>query len=339
MSQIVKRIHTRIFATQLNLTHMGKPTIIFGAATFGMGFDDPQAVSEVLDLLEKHGIRHIDTAGRYPPLSPGMSETLLGQADAAQKGFVLDTKVLAGPGDGSGELEESAIKKSLSTSLQRLKVNSVNTLHCHRPDPKTPLKEQAYALDQLYREGKFKSLGVSNFSPELLQSFLHLCEENDYVKPTVYQGDYSAITRGMEKMLLPLLRTHGITFNAYRPLSSGYLTGKVTAGTEEGTRLSDSHPLGKALQGLFKTDENDAAVKKLGQVAQEAGMPLHEAALRWIFYHSALGERDGVILGASRISQVQFNLESIQRGPLEPELVKMFNEVWAGLEEKRGNII
>jgi hypothetical protein len=104
---------------------MGRPNIIFGAATFGMGFDDPQAVSEVLDFLKKHDIHHIDTAGRYPPLNPGLSEILLGQADAAQKGFVLDTKILAGPGDGSGELAKSAIGKSLSTSLQRLKVDSV----------------------------------------------------------------------------------------------------------------------------------------------------------------------------------------------------------------------
>ena len=68
-------------------------------------------------------------------------------------------------------------------------------------------------------------------------------------------------------------------------------------------------------------------------------MPLHEAALRWIFYHSALGENDGVILGASKISQIQDNLESIRKGPLEPGLVEVFDEVWAGLEETRGGII
>ena len=107
---------------------MGRPNIIFGAATFGMGFDDPQAVSEILDFLNKHDIHRIDTARRYPPLNPGLSETLLGQADAAQKGFVLDTKILAGPGDGSEELTKSAIEKSLSASLQRLKIVSVRII-------------------------------------------------------------------------------------------------------------------------------------------------------------------------------------------------------------------
>jgi aflatoxin B1 aldehyde reductase len=159
---------------------MGQPRIIFGAATVGMGFDDPQAVAEILDLLKKHNIDHIDTAGRYPPLNPGLSETLLGEADAVQRGFLIDTKVLAGPGDGSGELTNSVIKKSLSTSLQRLKSGSVrrrnhaeyivftdkkqiNTLHCHRPDPKTPLVEQAASLDRLYRQGKFKAVCLPCF--------------------------------------------------------------------------------------------------------------------------------------------------------------------------------
>jgi aflatoxin B1 aldehyde reductase len=318
---------------------MGRPKIIFGAATFGMGFDDSHAVSEVLGFLTSQNIHHIDTAGRYPPLKPGLSETLLGQSDAAEKGFVLDTKILAGPGDGSGELSKSAIEQSLATSMQRLKTDSVNILHCHRPDPKTPLVEQASALDELYKQGKFKLLGVSNFPPELLQNFLNICEENGYVKPTVYQGDYNAITRGMEKKLLPILRAHGIIFNAYRPLCSGFLTGKVTAGMASGTRLGDDHPLGKALQGIFKTDETNAAVQKLGQAAGEAGIPIHEAALRWIFCHSVLGESDGVILGASKITQIQSNLESIQRGPLEPSFVNVFDEVWATLEAKRGNII
>jgi aflatoxin B1 aldehyde reductase len=160
---------------------MSRPNIIFGTATVGMGFNDVQTVSELLDFLMQNNINHIDTAGRYPPLNPGLSETLLGQADAAQKGFVLDTKILAGPGDGSGELASSAIQSSLSTSLQRLNIDSVriieipgrispnictdeskiNVLHCHRPDPLTPLPEQAATLDQLYRQGGFKSVSLA----------------------------------------------------------------------------------------------------------------------------------------------------------------------------------
>lgn len=50
----------------------------------------------------------------------------------------------------------------------------------------------------------------------MLRAFLSVCEKNGFIKPTVYQGDYSMINRGMEKNLLPILREHGMVFNAFR---------------------------------------------------------------------------------------------------------------------------
>lgn len=46
-----------------------------------------------------------------------------------------------------------------------------------------------------------------------------MCEANGYTKPTVYQGDYSAVNRGMEKKLLPILKKHGTAYNAFRYVS------------------------------------------------------------------------------------------------------------------------
>lgn len=57
---------------------------------------------------------------------------------------------------------------------------------------------------------------MSNFKPDLLEEYIALCEEHGWVKPTIYQGEYNAVTRGMEKHLLPILRRHGILFNAFR---------------------------------------------------------------------------------------------------------------------------
>jgi len=58
--------------------------------------------------------------------------------------------------------------------------------------------------------------GVSNVPPETLEKMLRLCEEKGWQKPSCYQGDYNLMTRGMETKLLPLLREHGMTFNAFR---------------------------------------------------------------------------------------------------------------------------
>ncbi|KAI9697359.1 MAG: hypothetical protein M1820_007865 [Bogoriella megaspora] len=290
---------------------MPYPNVYFGAATLGLGFDDVEEVSKLLEVLEKHGIKRIDTAGRYPPIKPGVSESLLGQSKASEKGFVIDTKILAGPGDGSGELENAAISESLSNSLQRLGVSA---------------------------------LGVSNFSAELLQEYLRVCSANNFIKPTVYQGDYNAVTRGMEKNLLSVLRANGIKYNAfrqppYRPLCSGFLTGKFTAGEHSNTRFGDEHPLGKAMQGVYGTEELHSAVTTLSAAAEKFGVPLHQAALRWLYHHSALNESDGMILGATKVQQLEENIETLSRGPLPMDFVKTFDEVWLDLEPKRGTIV
>ena len=104
---------------------MPRPGIIFGTATVGLGFDDAEQVSELLDYLEDNGIDHIDTAGVYPPPRPGMSERLLGQSRASERGFIIDTKILAGPTGGSGDLGLAAISLSLSNSLSRLGAEAV----------------------------------------------------------------------------------------------------------------------------------------------------------------------------------------------------------------------
>lgn len=50
----------------------------------------------------------------------------------------------------------------------------------------------------------------------MLEDMLRQCEEKNLKKPSCYQGDYNLVTRGMETKLLPILRSHGITYNAFR---------------------------------------------------------------------------------------------------------------------------
>ena len=140
----------------------GCPRLIFGAASFGMNFVSLEDVQEVLDYLKENNITHLDTAGRYPPTSPGSSEELLGETKAASQGFTIDTKILSLSPDHRGELERSAIESSINTSLQRMGVEQVNTLHIHFPDLETPLKEQAETFDCLHKAGKFKNVLSTN---------------------------------------------------------------------------------------------------------------------------------------------------------------------------------
>ncbi|GLA07679.1 hypothetical protein AnigIFM60653_008917 [Aspergillus niger] len=126
--------------------------------------------------------------------------------------------------------------------------------------------------------------GISNFQPDLLQKLLAICKANGSVKPSVYQRDYSAINHGMEKKLLPILRKHELAYNAFCVLASGFLSGKFTHQTDEGTRFSAHNPLGGSMRELYDQDVLDAALKRLEEATNAFGVTTINAALRWAYY-------------------------------------------------------
>jgi aflatoxin B1 aldehyde reductase len=170
-------------------------------------WDDIKDVKALLDAFYNSGHRDIDTAQMYP-----FSEDRLGKAGVASH-FTIHTKVWSGtPGDHKAE----EIPQSIERSLQALQTSSVETMFLHVPDRQTPFEETARAMDEAMKQGKFKHVGLSNYSAAEVQKFIDICEEKGYNKPTVYEGHYNALVRGGEKELFPLLRKHNIVFFAYR---------------------------------------------------------------------------------------------------------------------------
>lgn len=176
-------------------------------------------------------------------------------------------------------------------------------------------------------------------SPEMLERILRLCEEKDLQKPICYQGEYNLITRGMETRLLHILRSNGMTFNAFRPLAAGFLTGKSVNNEHEGTRFGDDNPLGKFAQKLFGAEDLHSAMKKFTEETKSYNQTPIEVAIRWIMYHSALGDKDAVIIGASRAEQVRETVDIINKGPLPEELLKATDDLWNAVKESRHSIV
>ena len=177
---------------------------------------------------------------------------------------------------------------------------------------------------------------MSTFPPELLEQWLQICDEKKYTKPKVYQGMYNLIRRGPEVDVFPILRRHGMHFVANSPLAAGVLTGKLTAGTTEGTRFAKGNAVGEGLRGIFDKPEIHQAVGRLTTVLGPLGIGSVEAALRWLYYHSLLGEGDGIILGASRAEQIVQNVAAIRKGPLPEEVVQSVEDIWKVLSEVPG---
>ncbi|XXH02800.1 hypothetical protein Hte_009187 [Hypoxylon texense] len=320
------------------------PQFIFGTAGFGMDqteFQDLASVESVLKTLQTLGIKRLDSGARYPPLNPGRSESLIGEARAVSRDFAVDTKVYTDTRtDGSGDLAREAVRESVAGSLARLRrPEGVDVLHIHRADPATPLEEQIQAFSEQIELGHCKAWGVSNVPPSTLEKMLALCEQHGWPKPACYQGEYSLVSRAAETKLLPLLRAHGVRFNAFRSVAAGFLTGKAVRGSAAGTRFAADHPLGGAMQRVFGAPALHAAVRTFDERTRARGAAPLEVAIRWITHHSALGEEDGVVLGASRTSQVVETVELARKGPLSDELLKLVDDLWDAVKESRADII
>ena len=176
-------------------------------------------------------------------------------------------------------------------------------------------------------------------SPDMLENILRLCEEKGLQKPSCYQGDYNLITRGMETKLLPILRSHDMTFNAFRSLAAGFLTGKFVNNEHKGTRFGDDNPLGKFAQKLFGAEDLHSAMRKFNEETKLYNLTPIEIAIRWIIYHSALGDQDGVIIGASNVEQIRETVNTMKKGPLPGEVLKIAEDLWNAVKESRDSIL
>lgn len=98
------------------------------------------------------------------------------------------------------------------------------------------------------------------------------------------------------------------------------MTGRATRGDAAGTRYALGNETTSALNVKYDQPDMHTAVRDLLDTIEPQEISGAEACLRWLYYHSILGAEDGVILGASKISQIVQNMTDISKGPL-PEIV------------------
>jgi hypothetical protein len=197
------------------------PHLVFGGGGIGgteKGFiyrwDTPEKVSELLDALRRLGIVEIDAGASYPPQNPWNTETLLGQSKAAEKGFIIDSKIAAhvqGP-----RLNDSAIQASVDRSLELLGTSKVRTMYAHAPDSGTPLEETAAAFHRQYMAGKFERVS----EPVPTWTWISLIKSESLVSATTPPPIWRSISPSARRMhTLSLLCTRGFTTPSHEGLS------------------------------------------------------------------------------------------------------------------------
>ncbi|KAH8799778.1 NADP-dependent oxidoreductase domain-containing protein [Xylogone sp. PMI_703] len=320
--------------------------VIFGAMTFGReGVEQARITkledcAQVLDVFKKYGHNEIDTARIY---GDGSCEELLGQLNLQDRGLIVDTKlspIKRFPAFASAFTiptythEPHDLKPGVLDSLKALKTDKVDLWYLHAPDHATPYEDTLREVNNIYKEGYFRRLGICNYSAWEVAQICEICIRNGWKKPDVYQGVYNALHRGIEDELIPCLRHYGIEFYAYNPLAGGFLTDRYqregSDRSNTGERFDPKSFQGTAYRQRYWNDAYFDALDIIRPLAKKLGMTTAEAALRWANHHSAMKKKygDAVIIGASSAMQLEENLTSLDKGPLPEEMVKAFDEGW-----------
>jgi len=315
--------------------------IVLGTASLGSALsgiakiNTPEAASAFVSTFRSRGYSDIDTARAYPVGRGGTCEKLLGEKLLRLRAWSNVSTKVASFMPGSHRAKN--IETSINRSLEALNVDSVDIMYLHAPDRATSFEETCFAMNKAYQDGKFERFGLSNYQVADVKEILEICERNELVKPSVYQGQYNPICRGAETELLALLRQHDISFYAYSPSACGFFSDKISKGSapSEQGRWNIKSRLGAKYRGDYFHDALFAAADMVKGHATFYGISGHAAALRWTTWHSDLQAEkgDAIIIGASTQQQLEENLDILEQGPLPEPLLQVFERAWRDVED------
>jgi aryl-alcohol dehydrogenase-like predicted oxidoreductase len=260
--------------TAIQMSRVAIGTWAIGGWMWG-GTEEAESVSTIRAALD-HGINLIDTAPAY---GFGRSEEIVGKAIGEAR---LRSKVLIATKAGlewrDGKVFRNASRARLlqevDDSLRRLRTDYIDIYQVHWPDPLVAIEETADAMHALFRQGKIRAIGVSNFSVAQMEQFRHVSPLH------VLQSPYNLFERGIEQDILAYCRKNAIATLGYGALCRGLLSGRMRPDTIfEGDDLRRTDPKFQAPRfAQYLT-----AVQRLDQLARDRfGKRVIHLAVRWM---------------------------------------------------------
>ncbi|KAG8927826.1 hypothetical protein FRC01_006881 [Tulasnella sp. 417] len=273
-----------------------------------MSYGSPEWQAWVLN--EEEGLKHIkaaydmginafDTANVY---SNGLSEVILGKAikkyNLPRDEIVVMTKLWGTVGrnasDGlfwspTSELESKRYENqqglsrkhifdSIKHSLERLQLDYVDLLQCHRFDPNTPIEETMQALHDVVKAGHARYIGMSSCYAWQFHKMQSYARQNGLTEFISMQNFHNATYREEEREMVPLLQDVGVGMIPWSPLARGFLTRSakeesLRAQTDAFYKPSNGDPNKES----FLLDINE----RVSEIAKKRGISMAQVALAW----------------------------------------------------------
>ena len=282
------------------------------SGTYGAA-DRDESIATIHAALEA-GITLLDTGDFY-----GMGHNELLIADAihgrARDDFLVSVKFGAQRGpDGAWlgyDARPQAVKTAAAYSLQRLRTDHIDVYRPARLDANVPIEETVGAIAELVQAGYVRHIGLSEVGADTIRRAAA-------VHPIVdLQIEYSLISRGIERAILPTCRELGIAVTAYGVLSRGLISGRYTA--TAGIPAGDI----RGRMPRFQADNlshNLGLVDQLRAIADGKGVSVVQIAFAWVL---SRGEDIVPLVGARRRDQLHEALGAVDVHLTEDDLERI----------------
>ncbi|HUH96161.1 MAG TPA: aldo/keto reductase [Anaerolineales bacterium] len=319
--------------------HLGRAGIRVGELSFGSWVTfsnqvDVKAAMECMSAAYEAGVNFFDNAEVY---AGGKSEEVMGAAlrklGWRRGSYLVSTKFYWGLNDSVNEkntLNRKRLIEGINGSLQRLQLDAVDLIFCHRPDSTTPIEETVWAMHNIIEWGKAMYWGTSEWAASEIVQAIEIAERHHLHKPVMEQPQYNLFERRrFDNDYVRLYKEYGYGSTTWSPLASGLLTGKYSNGIPKDSR--------GALKGYdwlkneLTDQEKIAKVHALEPIAKELDCTLSQLCIAWCLKNPFVST---VITGASRVGQVHENMKAVEVKPkITPEILEKMDKIF-GIEKK-----
>jgi voltage-dependent potassium channel beta subunit len=301
---------------EMTYRRLGRTGLKVSALSFGswVSFGPQLDVGRARDCLAAAydaGVNFFDNAQSY---ASGESERIMGAAIAElgwpRGSYVISSKYFWGLDETVNAyltLNRKYLLEAIDPSLERLGLDHLDLIYCHRPDPETPVEETVWAMSDIVDSGRALYWGTSEWSADEIRAAWEVAERHHLRKPVVEQPEYNLFRRRkVEVEFARLYEDIGLGLTTWSPLASGLLTGKYLDGVPEDSRAA--LPGYGWLRDQLTDPDRNAKVRKLAAVADDLGCSLAQLSIAWCLRNPHVSS---VITGASRVEQVHENLAAL----------------------------
>jgi voltage-dependent potassium channel beta subunit len=300
--------------------HLGRTGVRVSELSFGSWVTfknqvDVKAAVQIMAAAYDAGVNFFDNAEVY---ASGKSEEVMGAALKQLKwrrgSYLVTTKLYWGLHDGVNErntLNRKRLIEGINGSLERLDLDYVDVIYCHRPDKTTPIEETVWAMHNIIEWGKAMYWGTSEWSAAEIVEAIAIAEKHHLHKPVTEQPQYNLFERHrFSGEYVRFYKDYGYGSTIWSPLASGLLSGKYNNGIPKNSR--------GALKGYewlhdsLTNKEKLAKVVALGKIAEELGCTTAQLALAWCLKNPHVST---VITGATNVKQLKENMKAAEVAP------------------------